>query len=60
MGRLGILAPYAAPMLVDDVRRALQANEDLLALRRLQKRGWVVATDGRSTTGKRGPKFSAT
>lgn len=57
MGRLGILAPYAAPLLVDDVRKALAANEDLLALRRLAKRGWKVASDGRSTTGKRGPKL---
>ena len=44
-------------MLVDDVRRAIQASDDLRALERLTKRGWKVASDGRSTTGRRGPAW---
>jgi hypothetical protein len=59
VGRLGISANWVQPALVDDVRRAIAASADLEALARLQRRGWVVETDGRSTTGKRGPAFSA-
>jgi hypothetical protein len=53
VGRLGIVAPYSAPMLVDDVRRALTASNDLDALQRLRKRGFVVVTDGVRVSGKR-------
>ena len=59
MGRLGISANWVQPCLVDDVRKALAASADLEALARLQRRGWRVETDGQSTTGKRGPAFSA-
>lgn len=57
MGRLGVACMGVAPMLADDVRKALAANEDLRALERLTKRGWKIASDGRSTTGRRGPAW---
>jgi hypothetical protein len=59
VGRLGICAPYTPPVLADDVRKALVASADLAAILRLEKRGWKVSTNGRSTTGRRGPAFSA-
>jgi hypothetical protein len=59
MGRLGIVAPYVAPVLVDDVRRALTASADLDSVMRMRRAGWRVETDGRAVSGRRGPAFSA-
>ena len=58
MGRLGIIAPYAAPVLADDVRRAIQASGELEVIQRMRRAGWTVETDGRRVVGKRGPKWS--
>jgi len=59
MGRLGIVAPYSAPTLADEVRRALVASADLVAILRMRRDGWRVETDGRSTVGRKGPAFSS-
>lgn len=58
MGRLGVTCMGVAPLLADDVRRAIAASDDLRAVERMRRAGWQVQTDGRRTSGKRGPKLS--
>jgi hypothetical protein len=53
VGRLGIVAAWSPVVLADDVRRALTASNDLDALARLRRRGFVVVTDGVRVSGKR-------
>jgi hypothetical protein len=60
VGRLGIVAAWSPIMLADDVRRALTASADLDSVMRMRRAGWRVETDGRATSGRIGPAFSAT
>jgi hypothetical protein len=60
VGRLGIVAAWSPVVLADDVRRALTASADLDAVQRMRRAGWRVETDGRATSGRIGPAFSAT
>lgn len=55
MGRIGVTDGVVSGL---DIRRAIQASNDLDALERLRRRGFEVATDGVRVTGRKGPAWA--